>query len=114
MVTEAQSPITELLAKNLVLLAWIVNDPELALIHPPGNGAQQKAQWVENSLGLQSPLSRVWGNGGTRSSFGTIRDRSPSGVLTSILELATPDGTTAVMRNRCQTQRTGTQAHVPH
>jgi NAD(P)-dependent dehydrogenase (short-subunit alcohol dehydrogenase family) len=58
MVIETQSPIAQLLAKYPVLLAWVVNDLQLALIHPPGNGDQQKAEWVENSLGFQSPLSR--------------------------------------------------------
>jgi hypothetical protein len=47
MVIETQSPITELLAKNPVLLTQIVNDLQLALIHPPGNGDQQKAERVE-------------------------------------------------------------------
>jgi hypothetical protein len=59
MVIKAQSPITELLAKDPVLLVKVVNDLQLALIHPPGNGDQQKAEWVEKSLGLQSPLSRL-------------------------------------------------------
>jgi chemotaxis response regulator CheB len=35
---EAQSPIAELLAKLTVLLAKVVNDLQLALIHPSGNG----------------------------------------------------------------------------
>ena len=77
MVIEAQSPIAELLAKHPVLLTKVVNDLQLALIHPPGNGDQQKAEWVEHSLGFQSPLSRVRSYGGTiadsyRSSFRTI------------------------------------------
>jgi hypothetical protein len=37
MVIEAQSPIAELIAKNPVLPAKLVNDMQLALIHPPGN-----------------------------------------------------------------------------
>jgi hypothetical protein len=78
MVMEAQSPIAELLAKDPVLLAQVVNDLQLALIHPPGNGDQQKAEWVENSLGFQSLLSRIRNYRGTvadsyRSSFRTIR-----------------------------------------
>jgi hypothetical protein len=44
MVIEAQSPIAELLAKHSVLLARVVNDLQLALIHPSGNGDQQKAE----------------------------------------------------------------------
>lgn len=48
-----------------------------ALIHP-ANGNQQKAKWFENSLGFQSPLSRLRVEGETtanscRSSFRTIR-----------------------------------------
>ena len=58
-IVEPKSPIAELLAKNPVLLAQVVNDLQLALIHPPGNGDQQKTEWVENSLGLQSLLSRL-------------------------------------------------------
>jgi len=54
-----------LLAKNPVLLAKVINDLELALIHPPGNNDQKKPEWVETFLGLQSPLSRVRGYAGT-------------------------------------------------
>jgi hypothetical protein len=78
MVMEAQSPITELLAKHPVLLAKVVNDLQLALVYPSGNGNQQKAEWVDNSLGFQSPISPVRSYSGTiagsyRSSFRTIR-----------------------------------------
>jgi hypothetical protein len=38
MVIEAQSPIAELLAENPVLLAKVVNNLQLALVHPPRNG----------------------------------------------------------------------------
>jgi hypothetical protein len=57
MVIEAQSSMGELLAKNAVLLAKVVNGLQLAPIHPPGNGDQQKPVWVEYSLGLASSLS---------------------------------------------------------
>jgi hypothetical protein len=40
MVIEAQSPITELLAKHPFSLARVVNDLQLALVHPSGNGNQ--------------------------------------------------------------------------
>jgi hypothetical protein len=75
MVIKARLPIAELLAENPVLFAKVINNLQLALIHPTGNGDQQKAEWVEYSLGLQSPLSR---NGGTiavsyRSSFRALR-----------------------------------------
>ena len=60
MVTETKSASAELLAKVPVLLAKVVNDLQLALIHPPGNGDQQKAERVENSLGFQSPDRRPW------------------------------------------------------
>src|SRR5450756_1963062 len=31
---------------------------QLALVHPPGNGDQHEPEWVEESLRIQSPLSR--------------------------------------------------------
>jgi hypothetical protein len=54
MVTETKSAIAELLAKHPVLLAKVVNDLQLALVHPSGNGNQEKTECVENSLGFQS------------------------------------------------------------
>jgi hypothetical protein len=30
----------------------------LAVVHPPGDGDQQKPEWVEHSLRIQNPLSR--------------------------------------------------------
>jgi hypothetical protein len=80
MVIEVESPIPELLAKNPVLLAQAVNDLQLALIHPPGNGDQQKAEWVDNSLGLQSPLSRIRGEWWNHSGF-------PGGCPAAVLVL---------------------------
>src|SRR5258708_24005591 len=77
-IIEAQSSATELLAKNPVLLTKVIDDLQLTLIHPTGNGDQHKPEWVEISLGLQSSLSRVPDTGETiadpcRSSFRTIR-----------------------------------------
>jgi hypothetical protein len=78
----------KLLAKAPVLLAWAVNDLQLALIHLPGNGDRQKAEWVEYSLGFQTSLSRVRSYGGTiadsyRSVFGPYGNRSSNlGCLT--------------------------------
>jgi hypothetical protein len=87
------SPTTELLAKHPVRLAKVINDLHLALIHAPLNGDQQKSEWVENSLGLQRPLSRVWDYGGTtadscRSSFRTIRGNFSKRVLKPIAKSA--------------------------
>src|ERR1019366_6166303 len=62
-VIEAHSPATELLAKNPVLLAKVVNDQQLALVHPPGGGDQHEPEWVENALRIQSSLSRLPGPG---------------------------------------------------
>jgi hypothetical protein len=53
MVTETQSPIAELLAKDPVLLAQVVNDLQLALTHSPGNGDQQKAEWSKTLGGFK-------------------------------------------------------------
>ena len=60
-IVQAEPPSAKLFAKNPVLLPKVVNDLQLALIHPPGNGDQQKVEWFENWLGLQSSLSRVRG-----------------------------------------------------
>src|SRR6516225_6870521 len=57
-VIEAHSPATELFAKHPILLAKIFNDLPLAVVHPPGDGDQQKPEWVEHSLCIQNPLSR--------------------------------------------------------
>src|SRR5215831_5042699 len=57
-VIEAHSLATELLAKHPILLAQIFNDLQLPVVHPPGDGDQQKPEWVEHSLHNQSPLSR--------------------------------------------------------
>src|SRR5215469_6180018 len=57
-VIEAHSSATELFAKHPILLAKIFNDLQLAVVHPPGDGDQQKPEWVEHSLRIQNPLSR--------------------------------------------------------
>jgi hypothetical protein len=54
---EAHPPAAELLSKNAVLLAKLLNDFQLALGYPAGDGDQQEMEWVKDSLGLQSPLS---------------------------------------------------------
>src|SRR5215469_7152164 len=51
-------PTAELLRKNAVLLTKVINDLQLALVHPAGDGDQQEMEWVKDSLGLQSPLSQ--------------------------------------------------------
>ena len=45
-VIETQSPAAELLAKNPVLLAKVIDSQKLALIHPSGDGDQHKPEWV--------------------------------------------------------------------
>src|SRR5262252_9621518 len=57
-VIEAHPPAAELLSKNAILLAKVINDLQLVLVHPAGDGDQQESQWVKDSLGLQSPLSQ--------------------------------------------------------
>jgi hypothetical protein len=61
-VIEAYSPAAELLSKNAVLLAKVINDLQLPLAHPAGDGDQPEMEWVKDSLGLQSPLSPAPGN----------------------------------------------------
>src|SRR5215472_10253011 len=58
-VIEVHSPTTELFAKHPVLLAKIFHDLQLVVVHPPGDGDQQKPEWVEHSLCIQNPLSRT-------------------------------------------------------
>src|SRR6516162_346148 len=57
-VIEAHSPATELFSKHPILLTKIFNDLQLAVVHPRGDGDQQKSEWVEHSLRIQNPLSR--------------------------------------------------------
>src|SRR5215471_14904569 len=59
-VIEAHSPATELFSKYAILLAKILNDLLLAVVHPPGNSDQHKPKWVDPSLRIQNPLSRPW------------------------------------------------------
>ena len=48
----------QLFSKHAILLAKIFNDLQVAVVHPPGDGDQQKLEWVEHSLRIQNPLSR--------------------------------------------------------
>src|SRR5215467_7473540 len=57
-VIEAHSPATELFSKYPILLAKILNDLPLAVVHPPGNSDQHKPERVDPSLRIQNPLSR--------------------------------------------------------
>src|SRR5215471_10344643 len=57
-VIQAHSPATELFSKHRILLTKIFNDLQLAVVHPRGDGDQQKSEWVEHSLRIQNPLSR--------------------------------------------------------
>src|SRR3954447_19710210 len=57
-VIEAHAPTTELFAKHPILLAKVFNHLQLAVVHPPRDGDQQKTEWVEHSLRIQNPLSR--------------------------------------------------------
>src|SRR5215831_6815704 len=60
MVIEAHSPVTELFSKRPILLAKVVNDLQLAVVHPPGNSDQHKPERVDPSLRFQNPLSQPW------------------------------------------------------
>jgi hypothetical protein len=78
-VIEAHPPAAELLSKNAILLAKIINDLQLAVGYPAGDRDQQEMEWVKDSLGLQSPLSPAPGNSREQSRiqadpvFSTIR-----------------------------------------
>ena len=45
-VIEAQSPCTELCVQNPILLAQIIDDLLLLVIHPAGDGEQQQPKWI--------------------------------------------------------------------
>jgi hypothetical protein len=57
-VIQAHSPATKLFSKHPILLAKIFNDLQLPVVHPPGDGDQQKPERVEYSLRIQNPLPR--------------------------------------------------------
>ena len=52
--------ITELLAENPVLLAKVINDLQLVLVHPPGDRDQHEPERIQNSWHLVSSLSRAF------------------------------------------------------
>jgi hypothetical protein len=58
-VIEAHSAATELFSKHPILLPKIFNDLQLAVVHPPGEGDQQKSEWVEHSLRIQNPIIAI-------------------------------------------------------
>src|ERR1017187_5031610 len=58
-VVEPKSPATKLFFEDPILFTKIVEGELLLLIHPASHGVQQQPEWVENSLRLQSPLSRA-------------------------------------------------------
>src|SRR5215467_3508856 len=60
-VIEAHSPVAELLSKNAILLVKVINDLQLALVHPAGDSDQQESEWVKDFQGRQGPLSRARG-----------------------------------------------------
>src|SRR6516162_8177309 len=86
-VNEAYSPATELFSKHPILLAQIFNDLQLAVVHPPGDGDQQKPEWVEHSLRIQNPLSRPPSRSGKISIFMQIRfsDHTMGSVLPTVV-----------------------------
>ena len=48
-VIESHSTPSELLAKNPVLLAKVIDDLQLVLVHPPADGDQHEAEWIQDS-----------------------------------------------------------------
>jgi hypothetical protein len=58
-VIEPQSAPTQLLAKNPVLLAEVIQALPLALVHPPGDGDQHEPERIQDSRHLVRSLSRA-------------------------------------------------------
>jgi hypothetical protein len=65
MVIEAQSPIAELLAKDPVLLAKVVNDLQLALVHPTRKRRSAESGMGRKLFGVSKPIiatKELWWN----------------------------------------------------
>src|SRR5215831_19065797 len=98
-VIEVHSPTTELFAKHPVLLAKIFHDLQLVVVHPPGDGDQQKPEWVEHSLCIQNPLSRPPSRSGEISHLHADPVFGPYGIRTS---LQRSRFLTSTRRSRCR------------
>jgi hypothetical protein len=77
--------IAELLAENPVLLAKLMHDLQLVLVHPAGDRDQHEPEWVQNSWHVVSSLSRAAAAMLTTSEFNEIQfpDHTPSRAITS-------------------------------
>src|ERR1035441_7214927 len=62
-VVEPKPPATKLFFEDPILVTKLIEGELLLLIHPASHGDQQEPEWVENSLRLQSQLSRAPGYG---------------------------------------------------
>jgi hypothetical protein len=82
---EAHPPAAELLSKNAILLAKVINDLQVALVPPAGDGDQQESEWVKDSLGRQNPLSRAQSDSWEQSQIQAVPVFGPDADL----ELAT-------------------------
>jgi len=71
----------------MILFAEVINDLQLPLVHPAGDGNQQESEWVKHSLGLQSSLSRA-------------RNCAREPSLTSLRRLIRPSGVPPLPRIR--------------
>src|SRR5262249_44097681 len=58
-ITQPHLPPTELLAKNPVLLAQVIDHVQLMLVHPPGDGDQHEPERIHHSRHLVRSLSRA-------------------------------------------------------
>src|SRR5215831_4893368 len=58
-ITQPHLPPTELLAKNPLLLAQVIDHVQLMLVHPPGDGNQHEPERIHHSRHLVRSLSRA-------------------------------------------------------
>jgi hypothetical protein len=56
-VVDPQPAPTELLSQNTIFFAKVVDDLQLTLVHPSGDGGQHKPEWIQYSphVGSLSP-----------------------------------------------------------
>jgi hypothetical protein len=53
---EAEAALSQLLLKNAVLLAQVVDHLQLMLVHPRGNSDQEEAEWIKQRCVYDRPI----------------------------------------------------------
>lgn len=89
-VVQTEAPTTELLAENPIFLAKVVNDLQLRLVHPSGNGDQHEPEGLQDRRHFLTHC-RWWPRtvaDSDRSSFQAIRGGQLGGLFAAQLHLS--------------------------